>query len=103
VWITQHIAADSKSSTLSESEGSTQAQGKTLKIYLPHGQIHSTWIQNNRTLKDIIEKLCDTRPELNIEKYHIRDKNGNDLDLLIQLTDLKLTEIDFSQPRGDFE
>jgi hypothetical protein len=83
-----------------KSEGSNQ--NKFLKIILPHGQIHSALIRANRTLKDIIEKLCDTRPNLSLDKFYVRDKNGNDLDLSVQLTDLKHTEIEFCQPKGNY-
>jgi class 3 adenylate cyclase len=90
---------DSKSQSSNEDKSESSSQSKVLKINLPNGQIHSALIRANLTLKDIIEKLCDTRTDLNVDKYHIRDKNGNDLDLSIQLTDLKHSEIDFCHPK----
>lgn len=74
--------------------------GKILKIYLPKGQIHSTLIRPERTVKDVLEKLCELREDLSIDKYIPKDMTGYELDIHKTLGELGLTEFSFNAKRG---
>jgi hypothetical protein len=76
------------------------SNGRILKIYLPKGQVHSTIIRPERTVKDVLEKLCELREDLNLEKYIPRDMNGGEIELNKTLGELGFTEFTFNAKRG---
>lgn len=74
--------------------------GRILTIYLPMGQVHSTLIRQDRTVKDVLEKLCELREDLSIDKYLLKDMSGNEIDISKTLGEIGLTEFSFNAKRG---
>jgi class 3 adenylate cyclase/tetratricopeptide (TPR) repeat protein len=78
----------------------SNVQGKTqvLTIHLGKGQIHSSIFNPDRTLRQVIEKLCDHRSDLDQERSVATDSDGNVLDLGALMGDLGIMDMNYGVP-----
>jgi len=81
----------------------SKKSGKSFKIYLPNNDHKSTLFKPDKTLKQVLEKLCANRPELSMDKFSPQDMDGKDLDINKTLSELNLYAIQFKNPVGKGE
>ena len=71
-----------------------------LTIHLGNGQIHSSIFNPDRTLRQVIEKLCEHRTDLDPEYSVPRDSQGNVLDLDALMGDLGVMDVVYGVPES---
>jgi serine/threonine protein kinase len=66
-----------------------------LTIFLGYGQLHTTFLNAKKTLRDVLTRLGETRSDLQAELRVCRDMDGNLVDVNKPLTELGVTQLTF--------
>lgn len=74
-----------------------------MTIHLGNGQLHSSIISPERTLRHVIEKLVELRTDLDASKSIAIDSDGNTLDLDLTMSELGTLEISYGIPEATSE
>jgi hypothetical protein len=78
---------------------SPKGDNKIIRIYLPNRLMHSAYLPKDKVLKDVLQKLIETRSDLTDPNLVAKDVDGTPLDINLTIGQLP-SEMLFGGVRG---